>query len=455
MSKNSKTPFKFMTLKSNDEDSGNYDKINEESKKSNPSPEEEEESSVLSKIPDNTISINSTEINDQDIASEDHSRSILIGNKPKYIKEKKKYPPIIDFSNGSLPKITEFNSLQKNNLLGKKTERKNQKEENPEYLGKIENNGKFLFNNIQEGITNKKTSEFTLKIEEPKKKKKFQFDNIYSSINTGLKALVFYLVQLIEILGNIKLQKPNLRLVIGGIKQNQKVYKTYLIYQILCTDKKDKNKTILENAEPKNERNKKLFYYFLTRTFGFIFQNYYENNKEFNIDGQIEYVHDFITLKKIIQKRIETIYKKYTEERRNKKIEEFRNISEVIYNNYEGYDIRNEKTKKKTVIKFDIPFLKKFDEYLEKEKKQEMPLTNMGSREEPNEISCDLYNTNFFKKEENDSIGERMKNWFPQNFPFEIPKFPVDDEERPNLLGNISFNIEDNFMNNDRIDFFD
>ena len=151
-------------------------------------------------------------------------------------------------------------------------------------------------------------------------------------IKASSKALFFFLIVLIENIGNIKLNSINLRKFIGGVKKNKIVFKLKL-YQILCCDKDRKNKQILDNAQPKDEL---LYYYFLTRTYRFLFNHYYEGKQIFAVNGENILVPLFPTFDKVLEIRNKKYYKDYPKPLKEKVIEEFKRVSELVYNNFEN-----------------------------------------------------------------------------------------------------------------------
>ena len=121
--------------------------------------------------------------------------------------------------------------------------------------------------------------------------------NISNLMKLSLKAPFRPLIKLVEIIGGIKLKKINLNLVFGGVKRN-KIILHLKLYQIICFDKEGKNKSILENAKPKNE---KLFKYILSRKYKFLMQKYNEINPKFIIDGERKTIQGFKTIDEVLE----------------------------------------------------------------------------------------------------------------------------------------------------------
>ena len=123
--------------------------------------------------------------------------------------------------------------------------------------------------------------------------------NISNLMKLSLKAPFRPLIKLVEIIGGIKLKKINLNLVFGGVKRN-KIILHLKLYQIICFDKEGKNKSILENAKPKNE---KLFKYILSRKYKFLMQKYNEINPKFIIDGERKTIQGFKTIDEVLENK--------------------------------------------------------------------------------------------------------------------------------------------------------
>ena len=127
------------------------------------------------------------------------------------------------------------------------------------------------------------------------------------------------------------------------------------LYQMLCCDKDRKNKEILDNAQPKDEL---LYYYFLTRTYRFLFNHYYESNQDFEVNGENIEVSLFPTFEQVLEKRKKKYYNDYKEPLREKLIEEFKRVSKDVYNNFENFETKQSKKKFFTVITPKIEDLK-------------------------------------------------------------------------------------------------
>ena len=150
-----------------------------------------------------------------------------------------------------------------------------------------------------------------------KKKKEKRKDNLRKEI---LKKPVLIVKNIIEKDGNKKLI-VNLDEVIGtSYKQNRAILKLK-IYEILCINHKNKN--ILEKIIPKPEEELK-FYYLLTRTYEFIYENYLNNNRIFKIGKNLVEIKEFKTFNDIINKR-----RNKTKKEKIKIKDEYGNIKEI------------------------------------------------------------------------------------------------------------------------------
>ena len=221
-----------------------------------------------------------------------------------------------------------FSEEDKNDLLGKKIKK-----------------GK---RNVQKEEKNEK-SNIVQKSQKSELKK--NQDNFIKAVT---KSPFSFLIVLTQTLENIKLNKINLRNLIGGVKKNKLVFKLNL-YQMLCCDKDRKNKEILDKAQPKDEL---LYYYFLTRTYRFLFNHCYESNQDFVVNGENRTVSLFPTFEQVLEKRKKKYYNDYKEPLREKLIEEFKKVSKDVYNNFENFETKQSKKKFFTVITPKIEDLK-------------------------------------------------------------------------------------------------
>ena len=238
------------------------------------------------------------------------------------------------------PKTNEIFNSNINSNFSEEDKNKN------DLLGKKIKKGK---RNVQKEEKNEK-SNIVQKSEKSELKK--NQDNFIKAVT---KSPFSFLIVLIQTLGNIKLNKINLRNLIGGVKKNKLVFKLNL-YQMLCCDKDRKNKEILDNAQPKDEL---LYYYFLTRTYRFLFNHCYESNQDFVVNGENRTVSLFPTFEQVLEKRKKKYYNNYKEPLREKLIEEFKRISKDVYNNFENFETKQSKKKFFTVITPKIEDLEK------------------------------------------------------------------------------------------------
>ena len=206
--------------------------------------------------------------------------------------------------------------------------------------------------------------------------------NISNLMKLSLKAPFRPLIKLVEIIGGIKLKKINLNLVFGGVKRN-KIILHLKLYQIICFDKEGKNKSILENAKPKNE---KLFKYILSRKYKFLMQKYNEINPKFIIDGERKTIQGFKTIDEVLEHK----YRNKRANIREKKIHEIKKMTSDILNDFHGLKGRNPKKNGKLGLDIKAEYIEKFEE------NQEM-FGNFGLNinEEEDEIENSFLNFNF------------------------------------------------------------
>ena len=221
----------------------------------------------------------------------------------------------------------EKNTLENFNISNEKKDIKN-------FIGK-------KINNIESKKTNKKKKRKISKASE-QSSEKLNEENKDNSFKAAIKAPFIFLIILINEIGNIKLKSVNLKRIIGGVRKNKIIFKLKL-YQMLCNDKKRKNKEILDNAHPNDDL---LYYYFLTRNYRFLYYHYYKCNKLFHINGKNITVDSFPTFDTVLEERIKRFYNNLEEEQKEKKIEEFKNASLLVYKNFDGCVEREPKKEK-------------------------------------------------------------------------------------------------------------
>ena len=226
---------------------------------------------------------------------------------------------------------------------------------NSNFSEEDKNKNDLLGKKIKKGKRNEQKEEKNEKSNIVQKSQKSELKkNQDNFIKAVTKSPFSFLIVLTQTLGNIKLNKINLRNLIGGVKKNKLVFKLNL-YQMLCCDKDRKNKEILDNAQPKDEL---LYYYFLTRTYRFLFNHYYESNQDFEVNGENIEVSLFPTFEQVLEKRKKKYYNDYKEPLREKLIEEFKRVSKDVYNNFENFETKQSKKKFFTVITPKIEDLK-------------------------------------------------------------------------------------------------
>ena len=279
-----------------------------------------------------------------------------------------------------------------------------------------------------------------------KKEKKSHRDN---SIKEGIKALLLIIKIIIEIFGNITLPKFDCNEFVGGTLQN-KILCESKIYQIFSSNEDYKN--ILEETEPANPEDKKIFNYFLTRTFNYLFQKYYLNDRVFLIEGKKETITLFRTFSEEKKRRKEKVYELDNEEKKEEKIKNFIDASKLIFNNFEGC-----KTRKRAKLKhYDKIEIDKFENYLKqnnnidnnKEKEKEEIHTPTKKESDEKSLKEDLDNSKSEDSKEpiKDVNEPQSKN---DEILFEInPGDNNNNNYGSNLLDEpASFNIYSSFIN--------
>ena len=275
----------------------------------------------------------------------------------------------------------------------------------------------------------KKTKKSNEKNENKNKKEKYS--NRDNSIKEGIKALLLIIKIIIEIFGNITLSKFDCNEFVGGTSQNKILCKSK-IYQIFSSN--EDYKKILEETEPANPEDKKIFNYFLTRTFNYLFQKYYLNDRVFLIEGKKETITLFRTFSEEKKRRKEKVYELDNEEKKEEKIKNFIDASKLIFNNFEGC-----KTRERAELKhYDKIKIDKFENYL---KQNNNIIDNKEKEKEKEEIH------NLIKKESDEkSLKEDL-----DNSKSEDSKEPIKDVNEPQSKNDEIFseiNPEDNNNNN-------
>ena len=238
----------------------------------------------------------------------------------------------------------------------------------------------YYFNNYMHlNIPQESTAPNSFISEDEEEEEKISISNL---MKLSLKAPFRPLIKLVEIIGGIKLKKINLNLVFGGVKRN-KIILHLKLYQIICFDKEGKNKSILENAKPKNE---KLFKYILSRKYKFLMQKYNEINPKFIIDGERKTIQGFKTIDEVLEHK----YRNKRANIRETKIYEIKKMTSDILNDFHGLKGRNPKKNGKLGLDIKAEYIEKFEE------NQEM-FGNFGLNinEEEDEIENSFLNFNF------------------------------------------------------------
>lgn len=232
------------------------------------------------------------------------------------------------------------------------------------FITKIETNKtKAPKNNWKE-----KTAPNTLPL---KKRKKVNKDNI---VKGALKPPFPHFVKLVEKFGGIKLKEVNLRKVFGGVKTCKKAVELKL-YQIICFDKKGKNKSILKNAKPNDE---KLFKYLLSRKYKFLLRKYNQKNPTFYIDGEKQTIPGF----KHIDEVLENVYKDVPFIKKVRKINRLKIMTSKIVNNFKGLKEYNPQKGGGYEEGFNPEYLESFEENQEIENYSDLDSNNLKKEKE-------------------------------------------------------------------------
>ena len=234
------------------------------------------------------------------------------------------------------------------------------------FITKIETNkAKASKNNWKE-----KTAPNSLPLKK-RKRKKVNKDNI---VKGALKPPFRHFVKLVEKFGGIKLKRVNLRKVFGGVKTCKKAVELKL-YQIICFDEKGKNKSILKNANPKDE---KLFKYLLSRKFIFLMRKYNQKNPTFYIDGEKKTIPGF----QYIDEVLENVYKDYPYIKKVRKINRLKIMTSKIVNNFKGLKEYNPQKGGGYEEGFSPEYLESFEENQEIENDEDLDSNNLNKEKE-------------------------------------------------------------------------
>ena len=234
------------------------------------------------------------------------------------------------------------------------------------FITKIETNKtKASKNNWKE-----KTAPNTLPLKK-RKRKKVNKDNI---VKGALKPPFRHFVKLVEKSGGIKLKRVNLRKVFGGVKTCKKAVELKL-YQIICFDEKGKNKSILKNANPKDE---KLFKYLLSRKYIFLMRKYNQKNPTFYIDGEKKTIPGF----QYIDEVLENVYKDYPYIKKVRKLTRLKIMTSKIVNNFKGLKEYNPQKGGGYEEGFIPEYLESFEENQEIENDEDLDSNNLNKEKE-------------------------------------------------------------------------
>ena len=253
-------------------------------------------------------------------------------------------------------------------------------------------------------------------------KKKQKFLNSDNSYKEALKTSILLLLTFIKETFNIQLKRINLRKIVKSIKKNKLLF-NYKLYQILCVDKNNQNKNILLKFKEMNENYKKLYFYLLTRNFKDLFDNYYKNNNRIKMSSNgkdMEDIDSFPTFNEALKKKKqyykEKVHykKKYSAEKIDKKIDEFKRATDIVFSNFKDHTARPERNPCK---EHEIEIIKDFDNFdLEKNISIEFSsASNKSINSEPKKIENPNINSESLKSYFNSNSSGTNNNFFLTN----------------------------------------
>ena len=273
-----------------------------------------------------------------------------------------------------------------------------EKESNSDIFKKIEDFSDSQINNeIKEDIINQKDTIFNINLDNVNQNdknngKKFEKNNSKEDLSNITTTFKTKLTKIINSEKNDFIRKDNLRKeafyvpmihlkkffkerfnlnfnsfkcdeVFGVSLPNMKKALGLEIYQILCYYPENIMKIInaMEKIEIMEQKEKMIFFYFMTRTYEEIYNRYIIGDNSFPlIKGGTVKINKFITLKKIIKRKEKKLKNgKKTENFIRNKMQNFENISKNMINDIKNNKLEREKRKEKefiTVIieKFEI-----------------------------------------------------------------------------------------------------
>ena len=334
---------KIETLKGDGDNSGNYILINDNFLNQNPS--EPAPFSLESSI----------HIQNSELPSLTEIRNIIFAPPEKVRKPfiVRHYSKETENSKTNSISCEEFNNLgktvmkPKNDLLNKKTERKNYENDiNEENFPQIE--------------TNKKDKNEDKFINEEELNK----NNLMNKI---LKPFCKSLRKYVKKMGNIKekLGLGNLSRIFHGVKYNRKVLDLPL-FQIFCFEGCQNNYYILRRAKPENQ-NKKLFKDILNEKFKVLLEYFYENKESFDVHNNGE----ILKFPKIDEKLKEALKDEEDEEIINMITRNTKLMTKVILHDFKHPAFDERETKGQDNIDIDSIWIKQHDEFEIEEKNQE------------------------------------------------------------------------------------
>ena len=278
-------------------------------------------------------------------------------NSEEYEKESNSdiFKKIEDFSDSQINnEIKEDIINQKDTIININLDNVNQNDKN--------NGKKFGKNNSKEDLSNITTT-FKTKLTKIINSEKDDFIRKDNLRKEAFYVPMIHLKKFFKERFNLNFNSFKCDEVFGVSIPNMKKVLGLEIYQILCyyPDNIKKIINMMEKTEIMEQKEKMIFFYFMTRTYEEIYNRYINGNNNFPlIKGGTVKINKFITLKKIIKRKEKKLKNgKKTENFIRNKMQNFENISKNMINDIKNNKLEREKRKEKefiTVIieKFEI-----------------------------------------------------------------------------------------------------
>ena len=278
-------------------------------------------------------------------------------NSEEYEKESNSdiFKKIEDFSDSQINnEIKEDIINQKDTIININLDNVNQNDKN--------NGKKFGKNNSKEDLSNITTT-FKTKLTKIINSEKDDFIRKDNLRKEAFYVPMIHLKKFFKERFNLNFNSFKCDEVFGVSIPNMKKVLGLEIYQILCYYPENIKKIInmMEKTEIMEQKEKMIFFYFMTRTYEEIYNRYIIGDNSFPlIKGGTVKINKFITLKKIIKRKEKKLKNgKKTENFIRNKMQNFENISKNMINDIKNNKLEREKRKEKefiTVIieKFEI-----------------------------------------------------------------------------------------------------